>query len=152
MAEYERSRVVQAAPDEVFVVVADVRNLPTYLPTVHAADQPDAGLVHVHGAASGGEYDGDGWLRVDEARRRLEWGTDEADCRGWLSVSPDGAGSEAIVHLSFAPRFDSSGAPIVGERREPDPIEAGLEAALDSIRNLVEGRGGKEQPAIATTT
>ena len=53
-----------------------------------------------------------------------------------------------MAHLSFAPYVTPTGRPITGEPSdEPDPIELSLEAALDSLRNLMEGRGGKEEPA-----
>jgi hypothetical protein len=53
-----------------------------------------------------------------------------------------------VAHLSFAPYVTPSGSPITGEPDiDPDPIEESLEAALDSLRNLMEGRGGKEAPA-----
>jgi hypothetical protein len=53
-----------------------------------------------------------------------------------------------VAHLSFAPYVTATGRPITGEpEADPDPIEQSLEAALDSLRNLMEGRGGKEEPA-----
>ena len=53
-----------------------------------------------------------------------------------------------VAHLSFAPYVTPAGR--TDHRRaadDPDPIEQSLEAALDSLRNLMEGRGGKEEPA-----
>jgi hypothetical protein len=53
-----------------------------------------------------------------------------------------------VAHLSFAPYVTATGRPISREpAADPDPIEQSLEAALDSLRNLKEGRGGKEEPA-----
>jgi hypothetical protein len=67
-----------------------------------------------------------------------------------LAVAGADGGAQVVVHLSFAPYVTPSGRPITGEPAdEPDPIEQSLEAALDSLRNLMEGRGGKEEPAAA---
>ena len=56
--------------------------------------------------------------------------------------------AQVVAHLSFAPYVTATGRPITGElEAEPDPIEQSLETALDSLRNLMEGRGGKEEPA-----
>ncbi len=148
MAEYERSRFVQAPPDDVFAFVSDARNLATFLPTVDAAEPQGEDRVEVHGHVHGRTYEDDGWFRVDGSRRRIEWGADERAYSGWLTVSGDDGGAQVVAHLSFAPYVTPSGRPITGEpETDPDPIEQSLEAALDSLRNLMEGTGGKEEPA-----
>jgi hypothetical protein len=148
MAEYERSRLVQASPDDVFAFVSDASNLATILPTVDAVERQADDRVEVHGEVRGRTYEDDGWFRVDEARRRIEWGADERAYSGWLTVAGAEGGVQVVAHLSFAPYVTPSGRPISGEPAvAPDPIEQSLEAALDSLRNLMEGRGGKEEPA-----
>jgi uncharacterized protein YndB with AHSA1/START domain len=148
MAEYERSRLVQASPDDVFAFVSDANNLATFLPTVDVVEPQAEGRVEVHGEVRGRSYEDEGWFRVDEARRRIEWGADERTYSGWLTVAGEDGGTQVVAHLSFAPYVTPSGSPITGEPDiDPDPIEESLEAALDSLRNLMEGRGGKESPA-----
>ena len=148
MAEYERSRRVQASADDVFAFVSDASNLATILPTVDTVEPESEGRVRVHGEARGGTYEDDGWFHIDEARRRIEWGSDERTYSGWLSVAGDDEGAQVVAHLSFAPIVTPSGRPVTGEPAiAPDPVEQSLEAALDSLRNLMEGRGGKEEPA-----
>jgi hypothetical protein len=148
MAEYERSRLVQASPDDVFAFVSDASNLATILPTVDTVERQADDRVEVHGEVRGRTYEDDGWFRVDEARRRIEWGADERTYSGWLTVAGADDGAQVVAHLSFAPYVTPSGRPISGEPEvESDPIEQSLEAALDSLRNLMEGRGGKEEPA-----
>ena len=148
MAEYERSRLIRASPDDVFAFVSDAGNLATFLPTVDTVEPQAEDRVEVHGEVRGREYEDDGWFHVDEARRRLEWGADERDYSGWLTVSGDGDGSQVVAHLSIAPYVSPSGRPIDDEpARDHDPVEESLEAALDSLRNLMEGRGGKEETA-----
>jgi uncharacterized protein YndB with AHSA1/START domain len=147
MAEYERSRLVQASPDDVFAFVSDASNLATFLPTVDTVEPQAGDRVEVHGEIRGRSYEDDGWFRVDENRRRIEWGADEHAYSGWLTVAAENGGAQVVAHLSFAPYVTPSGRPIGGEPAgEPDPIEQSLESALDSLRNLIEGRGGKEEP------
>ena len=151
MAEYERSRVIFAAPDDVFAFAADPRNLPTYLPTVRAAEpEGDGERVRVHGERHGQPYEDDGWFRVDPARRRMEWGSDERNYSGEMAVSDDGGNALVVVRLVFAPFVDPTGRPTPEEPAGTDRIEESLEVALDSLRNLIEGTGGKEEPASAT--
>lgn len=151
MAEYQRLRRMDAAANDVFAFVANAENLAAILPTVHSVRPDGEGRVRVRGEVRGRSFEDAGWFRVDDARRRLEWGADGGDYNGSLTVAGTNGDAEVAVHLSFAPRVDPSGRPITGEAsEEPDPIEEGLEAALDSLRNLMEGRGGKEEPgAIA---
>ncbi len=53
MAEYERSRVVQASPTDVFAFVSDPSNLATFLPTVDTVEPQAEGRVEVHGEVRG---------------------------------------------------------------------------------------------------
>jgi hypothetical protein len=149
VAEYERSRRIQASPDDVFAFVSNIGNLAAFVPTVIAAEPQEKGRVRIRGKVHERTYVDDGWFHVEDARRRVEWGSDERDYSGWLTVAGDDGGTEVVAHLSLPPYVSPTGAPISGElAEEPDPIEEGLEAALDSLRNLMEGRGGKEVPAV----
>lgn len=148
MAEYERSRLVQASPDDVFAFVSDVGNLATFVPTVSAVEPREGERVRIRGTIHDRTFVDEGWFHVEEGRRRVEWGTDEHDYAGWLSVAGDNGGTQVVAHLSLAPYVTPSGAPISGELPQgSDMIDESLEAALDSLRNLLEGRGGKEEPA-----
>lgn len=163
MAEYEQTQNVNAPPQEVFAWLSDVGSLPAYLPPVVEA--------WVEGPAEGGnpgqklrttlEYPGgensretgtfvaEGYLAVDEDRRRMEWGAEvERDYSGWLTVS-GGAGdgdSLVTVHLSFGER---SAEPRIEERSsgDRDPIPEGISSTLESIRRQIEEGSGKEQPS-----
>jgi hypothetical protein len=150
VAEYERSRWVQASPEDVFAFVSDAGNLPAFVPTVSAVEPQAEDRVRVHGEDQGRAYEDDGWFHVDAARRRLEWRDPERDYSGWLTVAGADGGTQVVAHISIAPHVTASGRPITGELdTAPDPVEQSLEAALDSLRNLMEGRGGKEEPAAA---
>lgn len=151
MKEYEHTAIVQCHAQQVFEFVSNVSNLPRYLPTVQKAMPQGDERVRVQGVAGGHQYDSDGFYHVDKSRKRMEWGSDgESQYRGWLEVKDSGNGTTATVtaHLSFEPRPDT--------RRQLDQqtgdyhrtIQEGLEYALQSIKNLCEGQGGKvESPA-----
>jgi len=150
MAEYERSRLINVAPGDVFAFVSNPDNLPTFIPTVQAIEPQPDDRVRIQGAIHGRSYVDDGWLHVDRDRRRLEWGDDERTYSGSLTVAGDNGGTQVVLHLSLPPHFTPSGRPITGEAANaPDTIEQSLEDALDSLRNLMEGRGGKvERSAV----
>src|SRR5690349_23814909 len=106
MQEFEKSKTVNANPDQVFEYVSDLNNLPQYLPTLRHAEQIDGDRIRVEGQAAGKPYEETGFFRADRQRRRMEWGSDgESGYSGWLEVKEAGSGaSEVSVHLSFDPR------------------------------------------------
>ena len=69
---------------------------------------------------------------------------------GWLEIDGADDECEVTVHLTFQPK------PEQGERMDEQTgdrdktISDGLIASLESIRNQVEGHGGKVEPAAAT--
>jgi uncharacterized membrane protein len=148
MGEYEQTMTMQAPPERVIEFVADIRNMPSYLPTTKSAQAQGEDRVRVQGEAQGHKYDSDGFLRRDAQAKRLEWGADEGYYSGWLQVSDDGSGGSAVtVHISLRghpPGSDGSNAP------SDEQINEGLVKGLRSIQNHVEGRGGKEEPSAAT--
>lgn len=147
LGEYEESLTVRASPDQVFDFVADVRNMPRYLPATKDAQAQGEDRVRVQGEAQGHRYDSDGYLRRNSESNRLEWGADEGYYSGWLQARPDGDGSEVTVHISLRGR--PPGAP-EGNAPAPGQVQEGLRKGLESIRNQLEGRGGKEEPSVAT--
>ncbi len=146
MGEYEHTTTVKSKPQQVFDFVSDVNNLPRYLPTVKSAMRQGSDRVRVQGDAAGHQYDSDGSYNVYKDRKRMEWGSDgENQYRGWLEVkdNEDGTGATVTVHLSFEPRSDLA---LQYERQSGDrdrTIHEGLKNALQSIKNLCEGQGGK---------
>ena len=149
MAEFEHSATVRATADQVFDFVADVQNLPKYLPTTKSAQSQGSDRVRVQGEAQGHRYDSDGFLRRIPDRQRLEWGADEGYYSGWLEANDRGGGqTEVKVRISLRgtpPGADPNQAP------PPEQIQEGLVAGLESIKREVEGRGGKVEPSVTNT-
>src|SRR5215210_5088429 len=113
--DYEQSQQVDAPPEEVFSWLADVGNLPEYLPPVVGASDEGPSSEGNPGRrirttlkypGGDGTFDAEGYLAVDERERRMEWGTEAGrDYLGWLTVGNHGkGGSEVVVHLSFGER------------------------------------------------
>ncbi len=151
MPDYEHSLTIEASPDTVFAFVSEIANLPKYLPTTHQAEAQPGGRVRVQGEAGGHKYDSDGYFRLDKPNFRMEWGSDgENRYLGWLEIDGAADECEVTVHLTFQPK------PEQGERMDEQTgdrdktISDGLIASLESIRNYVEGHGGKVEPAAAS--
>jgi uncharacterized protein YndB with AHSA1/START domain len=121
--EHEHTQHVAAPPDRVFAALAEISNLPRYVPQVTAAERGDGDTVTVEARYEGHTQRGHGWFRVQEAERRVEWGAEGSDYRGWLQVSPDAEGSRLTLFLVTA-RGDAPDSEVMG--------------TLDAIRRLVE--------------
>lgn len=143
---FEESMTIHGAPDVIFAFVADVQNLPKYLPTTKRAMTEGEDRVRVQGEANGHAYDDDGYLRADWDAHRMEWGADEHYYSGELVVRPDTVDSASVVTVRL--RFDKR--PGGGRVPSDADIRAGLRKALESIENHVTGQGGKEEPSAAS--
>ena len=147
MADYEHTMTIQAPPDAIFDFVADIRNLPKYLPTTKSAQPQGQDRVRIQGGGEGFQYDSDGYLRPDRDAHRLEWGADEHYYSGFLQIAPKGdQSSDVTVHVAF--RSPPPGAER-GDGPSDEDIHEGLVAALESIQNNVTGEGGKVEPSAA---
>ena len=155
MKEYEQTQTIEASPDEVFAWLSNVGNLSEYLPPVVGASIEGTSAEGTPGQriratleypGGGGTFDAEGYLAVDEGRRRMEWGAEvERDYSGWLEVAEGAGGSQVTVHLFFGERS------VEPEMREQtpegsDPLAEGVSATLESIRRQVEEEAGKVEP------
>lgn len=144
MSEYNHRVTIERPANEVFQFVSKPENMPRYLPTVHDATSLGEDRVVVAGKAAGHPYRNDGWFEVDETSRTMKWGSDgENRYRGDLRVEDLGDRCEVAVHLSFEPRPDQEKAFQAQMGSRDRVIDEGLEDALESIRNICEGTGGK---------
>ncbi|HEX4203817.1 MAG TPA: hypothetical protein VHZ51_06405 [Ktedonobacteraceae bacterium] len=147
MGEYERSITIHAPMQQVEYFVSNVGNLPKYVSTTKYAMPEQGERVHVHGEAFGHQYDNDGFFKVDKNTHRMEWGADEPEqqYRGWISLqsADQAAPTQVTVHLSFEPppRMSKNLAAQTGSHGKT--IDQDLENALVSIKNMMEGHGGK---------
>jgi uncharacterized protein YndB with AHSA1/START domain len=121
--QHEHTQHVAAPPDRVFAALANIENLPRYVPQVTAAQRTDEGQVSVEARYEGHTQRGKAWFRTDEGSHRIEWGSPDSDYHGWLEVSPDGDGSRLTLFLETA---------------GGDAPDSEVMGTLDAIRRLVE--------------
>lgn len=144
MSQYTSQTTVNAPADEVFRFVTDFDRMHDYLPTLQRATPQGEGRIQVEGNAAGHPYNADGWFEADENRRTMRWGSDgEHKYSGHLEVQDRGAGCEVSVTLDFEPNpgMDEEFRKQMGSRDAA--VREGLDKALQSIKNICEGTGGK---------
>jgi hypothetical protein len=91
MGNYRFYESADLAADRVFGYLADVRNLPRYLPQMTSAAPAGGDKVRVEAQVGGRTEAGEAWMRIDRERRRIEWGADgSSDYAGKLVISDDG--------------------------------------------------------------
>lgn len=121
--EHEHTQYVAAEPERVFAALAQVANLPRYVPQVTAVHRGEGDEVTIEARYEGHVQKGEGWFRSDESTRRVEWGAHGSDYRGWLQVTPEGEGSRLTLFLATA---------------HGDAPDSEVMGTLDAIRRLVE--------------
>lgn len=121
--EHEHTEFVAAPPDRVFSALADIDNLPRYVPQLTGAERLDGDKLRVEARYEGHTQQGEAWFRTDETERRIEWGSPGSQYHGWLQVSPAADGSRLTLFLATA-RGDAPDSEVMG--------------TLDAIRRLVE--------------
>jgi uncharacterized membrane protein len=148
MPDFEQTLRIRSTADDVYDFIADVKNMPRYLPTTSRAESRGQNdRVRVEGDVHGRHYDSEGFLRRVDDRNRIEWGSDEGDYRGWIEARDrEDDQSDVTVHLHFD---DASWSEEMRAARETD-IRSALSAALRSIQQQLEGTGGKVEPPQAS--
>ena len=151
MSEYEHALRIDAAPDDIFRFVADIRNLPEYMSNINRALPQEHDRVRVQGVIEGQYYDVEGFFRVDRHQHRIEWGTDGLhQYRGWLALHPEADGATTVtVHLAFGAPARSSQQATQHTSAHDRAMQHMLEQTLASLKNRCEHRGGKSA-TIAT--
>lgn len=145
--DFEQTITVDAPAGQIFDFLADVRNVPQYLPTVKNAQPQQGERIRTVGQSGDHSYDSDGHFRVDHQARRLDWGSDgENEYSGWMEVHGDGnAPSQVKVHIHFAPQPEM--AQRMAEHSPGHSFESvmneGISKTLESIKRICEGTGGK---------
>lgn len=122
--QHEHTEHVAAAPDAVYAAIADVSNLPKFVPQLTGARQTSDGRIEVDARYEGHEQHGEAAFSTDDAARTIEWGS-ASGYHGWMRVDPDGDGSRLTLFLD-TPHAGAS--------------DHDVSATLDAIRMLVESQ------------
>lgn len=149
ISDFEQSIEVHAPADQIFSFLADVKNVPQYLPTVRSAQPQQGERIRTQGQAGEHSYDSDGHFRIDQQAHRLEWGSDgENDYNGWMQVQDLGnSQSEVRVHIHYHPAAETAQhmAEQAPEQSFESAMNEGIAKTLESIKRICEGQGGKEE-------
>jgi uncharacterized membrane protein len=122
--QHEHTEHIAASADAVYAAIADVSNLPRFVPQMTAAREAGDGRVEVDARYGGGEQHGEASFTKDDASRRIEWNA-ASGYRGSMQVDDDGEGSRLTLFL---------------DTPHPSASDHDVAATLDAIRMLVERR------------
>ncbi|WP_409494583.1 SRPBCC family protein [Amycolatopsis sp. cmx-11-12] len=133
MGNYQQSITIDVPPALLFAYLADVRNLPKYMPRLTSAEPAGGNKVDVtahidpHDAPEQ-EVAGRAWVNVVEDGKRLEWGaTGPHDYRGELQIGPGDTQQNATLVVELHT-----------ERTEGDQVDQGLKETLSGIKQAAE--------------
>jgi hypothetical protein len=122
--QHEHTEHVAAAPEAVYAAIADVSNLPKFVPQMTGARDAGGGKVEVDARYGGAEQHGEASFERDDDARRIDWRA-ASGYHGWMQVDPDGNGSRLTLFL---------------DTPHPSASDHDVAATLDAIRMLVEAR------------
>ena len=132
MTEYVESVAVAVDPQKLFDYLADVANLPSYMPRLSSAEEVGDGAVSVTATprlADGTtvEVKGTAWTRVDTPGRTFSWGSvgGRHGYRGSFDIDAIDDGAELTVRIT-------------SERADAEAVRAGLRDVLASIKRIAE--------------
>ena len=101
--------------------------------------------MHLVGELKGQRFENDGWFLADEAAGTLRWGAQtERTYSGRIEVIEEGGGTRLLVRLEFGP--NSPDKELQEQAGDRDPVHEALTATLLSVKQQVEGTGGKVLP------
>ena len=112
MAEYERTATVHAAPGATYAYLSDPRHLPDYVATMTQAERSVGDHLHVAADVQGRHEEGEAVFRADPLARRLEWGREGHDYRGWLTVAQGGDDRTSSITIHLRTHEESEGAEV----------------------------------------
>jgi hypothetical protein len=143
MGDYTGRIGINRPAEQSFGFLAEIANMPLYLPQVKEARPLGGGRVMLVGEA----WEAEGWLEVDDARRQMRWGSDAlVYYRGELVVTGEGERCQVELRLHLVPL------PHVAQRLAAqfgsveDGLKAALERTLERIRQAVEAAGQPQRP------
>ncbi len=121
--EHTHTEFVAASPERVYDALADVANLPRYVPQLTAAERLDGDRIRVHARYDGHSQEGEAWFRADAQQQTIEWGAPGSEYRGRIHIGAQDGGS-LLTFTLMTSRGDAPEGDVMG--------------TLDAIRRLVE--------------
>lgn len=130
MPTYESSITIDVPADRLFAYLADVENLPTYLPRITSARSTGDGTVDVTASIEHDgetrEVEGEAWVRAEEPGTTLTWGAPGPNSyTGQIDLDPvDETSCRATV------RIDTE--------RQGERVQEGVDEAAEGIKRAAE--------------
>ena len=121
--EHQHTEYVAASPENVFDALADLGNLPRYVPQLTAAERLEGDRISVEARYEGHTQKGEAWFKTDPAERKIEWGAPGSDYHGSIQIGAEGDGTLLSLSLSTT---------------HGDAPDSDVMGTLDAIRRLVE--------------
>lgn len=147
MADLTGSIAISASPQAVFDFVSDISNLPQYLPTVKAAEDAGKDHVQVTSVVDNESHTQEGYFRTPGVDQPITWGSDDdKDYEGSMLIEASEHGSNLILSMHLNP--PPQDAKDIEARTDQDfasQMQEGVNRCLQSIKNQVEGTGGKDE-------
>ena len=146
MSDLTGSIQIAAPPQSVFDFVSDIGNLPKYLPTVKAASDAGTDMVNVTSVVDNEQHMGHGFFRTPGVDQPLTWGSDDQkDYEGSMLIEAAGGGSNLsmTLHINPPPQDTENIEERTGDFTSQ--MQEGVNRCLQSIKNHVEGTGGKDE-------
>ena len=130
MPTYKSSVSIEARPEEVFTFLSDVRNLPTFVEGMAAAEPLGGEAVRVTVDIEGEQRTGEAWFRIKEGHHpRIEFGVEGPHgYRGWLEVDREG-------------QVCSVTAEVQTERPSDRAMDESIDRTLFALKDRIEGSG-----------
>lgn len=129
MADFLGTTDVSVPADALFDYLSEVSNLPKYFARMTSAEPGQGEEVKTTAKMPDGtEVQGDAWFKVDEAAKKLHWGSEgPSEYEGELEVTGEGGSSTVEVRLRTT-------------RVEPADagVKDGITETLANIKRLVE--------------
>lgn len=131
MSQYQDTISIRSAPADVFRFLSSVSNIPSYAPVIREVRLEAGGRLVALAEPAKQQREINGYFRVSNETRSIEWGTDGTpDYHGRLEVrDPGNRETELAVDLSI-------------ERQDEQRVRQMLRQVLESIKRQLEQGGG----------
>lgn len=155
MPTYEHSITINADENAIFAFASNPENMPKYLSSVKEAHDAGGGKadgrsrIRMKGEVDDHPYEGEGWIEYRDGANEMTWGSEgRSDYSGKLDVSGEGSGSKVTVTLKFEARSGQEADFEEQWKAREGKIRSSLTATLESLKNQIEGSGGKVASSV----
>jgi hypothetical protein len=127
MPTFDSSVSIEAPAEAVFAFVSDIRNLPRFFDPMIAIEPGEGDHVRLTIPQEGRAEQAEGWFRLADHKRRVEWGHDGPDdYHGWMEVDAEGLACSVTIKVHTTARVDKQA------------VTEALDRTMWALKTLVE--------------